>query len=979
MDDMKEGTELVEQPAGGTEQLSGKDAFFQAAENGDVATLKVLLANRNELGFDVNDRNESGYTAMQIAIMEGYVVILNELLLIDAHVGDALLRAAETEFEHAVKCILDYATKKPEEDRDRIINCHCEGSDFHPLLTPIMRAAQKNNYSIVKRLLDVGARIPESKFDDGGGSGAGTIDSLLQSIGLVEKYSALATPAYVTQAYSDPIDKAFQLSKTLEKISYVEVEHKLVFQEMGRKMEQLAADLIAEARNTDEILTILKYSEKAPDRAKKKTASTTVLPKISRAIKYKQKRFVAEPNCQQATSTQFRRQLVDIGDWSAFMQLLLLLGVILCYPLLSILYKMGVKGSFRKFIRTPYVKFMMQLGSDIALLAIITAKTFIDGPQDISLEIFEIGLLVAFALGIAYKTLSYLVVDGPKFFFNFTHYRDLLIVSLLMFECILEALKVYEIQMEAEIKPFVEREQNEVAVLSKPILALVSVLAFLRILPYLTANDLVGAFQISLGDMIVNTSHFYVILVGVFVAFSSGMTFIYSNTVQGSRELSCEFRRGDCSDLKVHFNSIVDATITLFWSLFGLIGIDILNLPANQQVQQIAGVVMYVLFHLLAVLVLLNALIAVMSNVYNAVEENADVEWKYSRTALWMSFMDDMFTVPPPFNLLPDMGDFFHHCTLCCNTKNGNDTEIQHTEDDQREYRSVHYDDYQRVIKQLMERYVARRLTDEQSATGGIGPMDIRDLRNDVAALRFDVTAKLLQMEESIDRGKDQSVVIYGQSEETHNVFDKTLEIDGMVSKYRFGINERCNDVKKYKEFIPAFGQVDALMGELVRALEETIKTTATVSTSTNPRNPATSTGTSTDASYPTSSAGTLTDPRHFTAYASTSTTSIKSTASTSTQTDLYVHPSPAPISSSRIVSSLIRQYETPKTTQETGLDLLQRGSHGYGMRQSRSTSGLSEASRVHVPQGAGSRSASSSRSNLQGGLDDPDEPFHQK
>ena len=71
----------------------------------------------------------------------------------------------------------------------------------------------------------------------------------------------------------------------------------------------------------------------------------------------------------------------------------------------------------------------------------------------------------------------------------------------------------------------------------------------------------------------------------------------------------------------VHFIcSIGHATLTLFWTLFGMIGIDILSLPANQRVQQIAGVGMFVLFHLLAVLVLLNALIAVMSNVYNAVE-----------------------------------------------------------------------------------------------------------------------------------------------------------------------------------------------------------------------------------------------------------------------------------------------------------------------------------------------------------------------
>eukprot|EP00057_Strongylocentrotus_purpuratus_P035319 XP_798568.2 PREDICTED: short transient receptor potential channel 4 [Strongylocentrotus purpuratus] len=831
-------------------------------------------------------------------------VIITELLRLDVLVGDALLRAAETEFEHAVKCLLEYAEQKPEDERDRIINCRCEGSDFHPLLTPIMRAAQKNNYSIVKRLLDAGARIPETKYASGSG-GATTVDSLLQSVGLVEQYSAIATPAYVTQAYNDPIDKAFQLTKTLNKISYAEVEHKLVFQEMAKKMEQLAADLISEARNTNEILTVLKYSERAPKKATKKNSSATVLPKISRAIKYKQKRFVAEPNCQQAASTQFRRQLVGVGDWSAFMQLLLLFGVILSHPLLSIAYKMGVRGSLRNFIRTPYVKFMMHLGSDIALLSIITAKgVFVY--ESMEVKIFEICILLAFAIGIGYKTLTYLVVDRLKFFSNFSHYRDLLIASLLIFQCLLEGLQIYEFQavhsntMEP-MKPFVERHQNEVTVLSKPILALVSVLAFLRIMPYLTANDLVGAFQISLGDMIVNTSHFFVILIGVFIAFSSGMTYIYSNTIQGSRDLSCEFRRGDCSDLEVHFNNIGHATLTLFWTLFGMIGIDILSLPANQRVQQIAGVGMFVLFHLLAVLVLLNALIAVMSNVYNAVEENGDVEWKYSRTALWMSFMDDMFTVPPPFNLIPDVRNLCRHCHTCWTTEGGVvTTPPKKEEDDVDEYRTVGQEDYERVIKQLMERYVTKRLTTEQSANSEIGPMDIRDLRNDVASLRFDVTAKLVYMEEAINSGNNQSDKIYGQSEEAGNIFDRTLEIDQMVNKYKYAITEIYHNVEKYKDFIPALEQLNSMMDTMMQSESK----------------------------------------------------------------------SSAHVYGSKLVPNLVRRYEKAKKPAP------KEGGRRSGAFKVGSPHSLPDASRMHVRQGAESRSAFSSQSSLNrtgdGDQDDP-------
>ena len=69
-------------------------------------------------------------------------------------------------------------------------------------------------------LLDAGARIPETKYTS---SSEAAKDSLLQSVGLMEQYRAIASPAYVTQAFSDPIDKAFQLTRTLKGISFAEV------------------------------------------------------------------------------------------------------------------------------------------------------------------------------------------------------------------------------------------------------------------------------------------------------------------------------------------------------------------------------------------------------------------------------------------------------------------------------------------------------------------------------------------------------------------------------------------------------------------------------------------------------------------------------------------------------------------------------------------------------------------------------------
>jgi len=34
-------------------------------------------------------------------------------------------------------------------------------------------------------------------------------------------------------------------------------------------------------------------------------------------------------------------------------------------------------------------------------------------------------------------------------------------------------------------------------------------------------------------------------------------------------------------------------------------------------------------------------------------QDNADTEWKFARSKLWMSYFADGGTVPPPFNIIP--------------------------------------------------------------------------------------------------------------------------------------------------------------------------------------------------------------------------------------------------------------------------------------------------------------------------------------
>ena len=68
------------------------------------------------------------------------------------------------------------------------------------------------------------------------------------------------------------------------------------------------------------------------------------------------------------------------------------------------------------------------------------------------------------------------------------------------------------------------------------------------------------------------------------------------------------------------FHSIFHSLITLYWSVFGMMPMTELHLPPEAVVAETSGSLLYASFYVLVIIVLLNALIAVWSNVYNEIE-----------------------------------------------------------------------------------------------------------------------------------------------------------------------------------------------------------------------------------------------------------------------------------------------------------------------------------------------------------------------
>ncbi|VEL29576.1 unnamed protein product [Protopolystoma xenopodis] len=137
------------------------------------------------------------------------------------------------------------------------------GASFPPDLTPIIMAAHRDNYEILRLLLERGDRIlpPHDVrcacLDCGE---AQRIDSLRHSKSRINTYRALSSPSLIALSSCDPVITAFELSWQLSRLGRLENEFKSDYQELSRRCQQFATDLLDQTRDARELAIILNHA-----------------------------------------------------------------------------------------------------------------------------------------------------------------------------------------------------------------------------------------------------------------------------------------------------------------------------------------------------------------------------------------------------------------------------------------------------------------------------------------------------------------------------------------------------------------------------------------------------------------------------------------------------------------------------------------------------------------------------------------------
>ena len=133
-----------------------------------------------------------------------------------------------------------------------------------------------------------------------------------------------------------------------------------------------------------------------------------------------------------------------------------------------------------------------------------------------------------------------------------------------------------------------------------------------------------------------------------------------NSTNASSEEIETRNSNDTSSDKfeKCHSVSFVDlksSLKTLFWALFGHVDPMELSFNGKHDYIQTLGLIFVGAFHIAVILILVNMLIAMMSNSYEVTSANEETEWRFYRAAIWIRFIRGDYNCPPPMNIIPNV------------------------------------------------------------------------------------------------------------------------------------------------------------------------------------------------------------------------------------------------------------------------------------------------------------------------------------
>ncbi|RWS07648.1 transient receptor potential-gamma protein-like protein [Dinothrombium tinctorium] len=768
--------------------------FLLAVERGDLAGVRRYCDTAPE-DFNINCCDPLGRSALLMAIDNENLDMIELLIDRGVEMKDALLHAINEEFVESVELLLDQENQIHVQGTPHSWES-AERETFTADVTPLILAAHKNNYEIIKILLDRGISPIPCPHDARCGCEECTVsradDCLRHSRSRLNAYRALSSPSLIALSSKDPILTAFELSWELRRLSFLEPEFKVDYIELRKQCQTFATALLDHTRTTQELEILLNYD---PRGDVLETCGRMNLARLKLAIRYKQKKFCAHPNVQQLLASIWYEGLPGFRRKNIVKQTFQILFIGLMFPILSLAYVIAPYSRFGRIIKKPFIKFICHSASFLMFLILLALAS-----QRIETKLFDFFrndeaitkrgapptlielMILAWVLGLIWSEIKQLWELGLlDYLSDMWNILDFVMNSLYVATITLRVIAYLQVQKEIDFHtgtaylPRFMWNAFDPILLAEGLFAAANIFSSLKLVYIFSVNPHLGPLQISLGRMVIDILKFFCVYILVLFAFACGMnqllwyyaemeklvclkgsslitgrnhTSIMNAVISGpitgfgpNRTFIPKSANEACLTWR-RFVNLFETAQTLFWASFGLIDLESFELTGIQSYTRFWGLLMFGSYCVINVLVLLNMLIAMMNHSYQVITEQADTEWKFARTKLWMSYFEDGATVPPPFNIIPTPKTVYYLIRwflkkFCSQTEFAKNEAIKTI---RRKARQASERDhrYQNVMRALVRRYITneQRTAERQR---GVTEDDCNEIKQDISALRYEL------------------------------------------------------------------------------------------------------------------------------------------------------------------------------------------------------------------------------------------------